>query len=187
MDIVGTRDPHPFHDVVMRIHIDPAMGEIVEPRYMNRSRIDHRPFDQTALCQLQGMAEAIGVLVLPEPGTWDGRVNNHIHLVANALDDACINLPVIFLTAGRHIIGMGMDDCRARLGARNAVGDDLLDGDGNAPAALRGSMARSVRLRSRPWPSHHFPVQTGLRFSANAARPSFASCVMASTAICDSV
>ncbi len=183
---MSTRNPHTFHNISVRILVDSAVSEIIEARDMNRTGIDDRPFDQAAPGKLCRMPKAIGCLLLPQSRTRNGGIDNDINLGTDAFDDARIDFPIIFLAARGDVICVSMNDGSARLGTGDAVGDDLLDGDGNARLAL--ARPRSVQRGFDPDFGHrHFPVQTGLRFSANAASPSLASCVIASTAICDSV
>jgi hypothetical protein len=52
-----------------------------------------------------------------------------------------------------------------------------------AEPVIGPGFARTRWLLAMATPASHFPVHTGLRFSAKAFRPSFASSVMASSAI----
>src|SRR6516164_8903924 len=60
-----------------------------------------------------------------------GWVDRHVHYLADAFDDAGIDLPVEGLR-GAIGIGVGVDDGDAGLCAGNALGDDRLHGGRNA-------------------------------------------------------
>ena len=95
-----------------------------------------------------------------------GGIDRHIDLVTNTLDDAGIDLPVIGLRAAA-IIGMDVNDGGAGTRAGDALGDDGLNGIGNA--GLERAAPRAVQRRLDPdlahaitllkiWPFHPWAV-----------------------------
>src|SRR5215207_2914167 len=70
-----------------------------------------------------------------------GGIDWHIDLVANAFDDAGINLPVVGLRAA--VIGMDVNDGGAGTRAGDALRDDGLNGIGNA--GLERAAPRAVQ------------------------------------------
>ena len=80
-----------------------------------------------------------------------GRIDWNVHLAANALDDARVNLPVEGLRAAA-IIGMGVNDSGAGARAGDAFRDDGLDRIGNA--ALQRAALGTVQRRLNPDLAH---------------------------------
>ena len=79
------------------------------------------------------------------PGTGDGDcwVDEGIDLCADALNDACVDLPIVLLLPGLFIVGVGVDDCCSSLDAGDALLDNI--GDGDRDAGLSGLSPRPIQ------------------------------------------
>ena len=123
-------------DVALGVQVDEALLAGHEPavvREVDRAGVDHRPLQEAAPGQLLDRAKArrrrhrLGRI--RAAGDRQGRIDDHVLLLADALDDPPIDPGIVALAAGRRVIGVGVDDRRPLLGAGDAVGHDLLDRD----------------------------------------------------------
>ena len=123
-------------DVVLGVQIDEALFAGREPavvREVDRAGVDHGPFQKAACRQLLDRPKARCRRHRPgrvrAAGERQGRVDDHVLLLADALDDPPVGLGLVALPAGRRVVGVDVDDRRPLLGAGDALGDDLLDRD----------------------------------------------------------
>ena len=141
MEAVARGEIERMPDVAFRIHIGAGRlrrGSRCKLREVDAAGVDHGKFEQAARGKRLDMGEPVrGVRKVGRPidvGGLDrriGRINGNVHLLANALDDARIDLPVEGLRPAA-VIGMGVDDGGAGARAGDAFGDDCLDRIRNA-------------------------------------------------------
>ena len=123
-------------DVAFRVEVDEALVTGREPvgvREIDRSGVDDGPFHKAQPGQFLDRPKAhrgghrLGRVRAARER--QGRIDDHVLLLADALDDPPVGLGVVALAAGRLVIGMHVDDRRPLLGAGDPLGDDLPDRD----------------------------------------------------------
>ena len=115
-----------------RVAADGELGEI------DAAGIDGGELQKAARRKSLDVREASGGFVRqradPDAGRGKRGIHRHIDLGADALDDACVDLPVEGLRSA-PIVGMHVNDAGAGGGAVDALGHNRVDGVGNSGLA----------------------------------------------------
>jgi hypothetical protein len=126
---------------------------------VDRAGIDHGPLEQPLHGQLLDRLEALGrghgARRVGSAEDRQGRIDDHVLLLPDALDDATVDLGIVALAAGTLVVGMDVNDRGAGPGAGDALCHQLADGDRHA--GLQGACPRSVQRRFQPNRSSRHP------------------------------
>jgi hypothetical protein len=164
------RDLKPLEDMVLRIEVDEtliASGRTIPPAEIDAARIDDGHFDKAPSRKLAHVGEPLSGRSAGSCQTGAGkrnrRINKGVGSRPDPFDDLGIGSGIVVLAPGLWVIGMKVNDGRARPSRCNALFDDLFGRNRNP--GLQAAAPRPVQGSFDPGRFRHLPLR-GTRYEA---------------------
>ena len=145
MKAIAHRQIQPMADVIFGIEINETglvFAQFIVMREVGRSRVHRGPLDKPAAREFLDVGKALLRRLFAslafEPVGRNGRIDDCIHLGADAFDDARVDVRILGLPPAHLVVGMHVHDCSTGLHTGDALFDDVLHGNRNAGLAALG-------------------------------------------------